>query len=134
MKEPEISVNGLDGRKIFGKKLIEEKIKIADETSLDCESLVAQILNKKNLTLYVELPGIEKEKIKVFLTEDPELMIEIEAQSSNKKIPAFKTKVRPKKKANIDPNGQFTTSFTNGVLEIVFPLKEAAKKKEIPIL
>src|SRR5579864_9447437 len=80
-----------------------------------------QILDQKegNLKLLVELPGVEKEDVQISALED---RLSLEATRGDRKYRMELTLQNP-----IDPESG-TASYTNGVLEVVFKLRDKTNK------
>ena len=80
-----------------------------------------QIVDSKSgvLRLLVEMPGVDKEHIEVEATEDS---VAVTAEEGNRK---YKTEIELK--AEVDPNSA-RAEYTNGILEISFPLRDKTNK------
>ncbi len=94
----------------------------------------------KEVTATAELPGLEKEDIKINLTEDK---LEISAETKHEEEKEEKGYVYRERRAGryyrsislpspVDPDGA-KASYKNGVLEIKMPKTEIKKKKPVEI-
>lgn len=97
--------------------------------------------DEKNVYLHAELPGIERESVKISISEDRVLMLKGEKKREEK--------VENKNYVRVERNyGSFTRSFAlpdninvekidakfeNGVLNMTLPKNEPAKPKEVSI-
>lgn len=97
--------------------------------------------DEKNVYLHAELPGIERENVKISVSEDRVLTLKGEKKREEK--------VESKNFVRVERNyGSFTRSFAlpeninvekveakfaNGVLDLVLPKTEPAKPKEVDI-
>jgi len=83
------------------------------------EPLVEQVISNGMLNLIAEMPGVEKDSIKLEADEDT---VSIDAQSEDR---VYKTRVQLKEA--VDPDSGKAT-YKNGVLEIKFKLRGNGNK------
>jgi len=108
--KPEIRQFGNIKKSLKGPKVKEEREPLVDVVETDGE-----------ISVVVELPGVEKSDIKLHGTEDS-LTISVDTPHSKYyKEVALPTKVKVK---------EAKSSYKNGVLEVVIPKAEAPKKPE----
>ncbi|MFH0849176.1 MAG: archaeal heat shock protein Hsp20 [archaeon] len=95
------------------------------ELKQEREPLVDTILEKENVKVVAELPGVERDNIELNSTENSLI---ISVNTENRKY--YKELELP---SDVDPDNSKAT-YKNGVLEIVFPrTKERKKGREIKI-
>lgn len=116
MKQPIISVNGksISGKDLTSQKLIQNGIR---------KPLVDQLVENNIHHIYMELPGVKKEDIELFLTDTH---IELEAQHS------FDPEIKYKAKINLDPKmdtSKIKSKLVNGILDLKIPILEDKKEK-----
>lgn len=114
---------GPDGKPVieeFGNvKKVEGKRMISEER----EPLVDVFEHEDNITIVAELPGVEKDKIKLEVSDDKRKLI-IRASDTNRKY--YKEVELP---AEVDPKSAKAT-YKNGVLEVVLKKIKTSEKKK----
>ena len=114
MTEPEISINGQTLDEFEGKPSLkpENGVRIP---------FVDKFTEGNELKLYFELPGAEKENIKLYGIEGG---FQLEAPVRDEFV--FEKEIFLDEEIDLT---QIKASFTNGILEIIVPIKEEEKKK-----
>jgi HSP20 family protein len=103
---------------------IKKGLKGPPEVKEEREPLVDIVENEKEVRVVVELPGVEKTDIKLHGTEDSIDISVDKPQNKYYKEVQLPVKVRVK---------EATSTYKNGVLEVVLPKVEPAKSKGEPI-
>lgn len=103
---------------------IKKGLKGPPEVKEEREPLVDIVENEKEVRVVVELPGVEKTDIKLHGTEDSIDISVDKPQNKYYKEVQLPVKVRVK---------EATSTYKNGVLEVVLPKFEPAKSKGEPI-
>ena len=119
IEEPGVKGYIAKGRFEFGNKAGSKPLALPKEIPHEArEPLVDVLQDKDNIRLYVELPGVEKDDIRLHVSEGK---AEIKAKNFHKtlQLPA----------ADLDLN-KAVTNYKNGVLEVTVPKKNKPENKQ----